>query len=57
MDLMKCMGAPMYVSLPHFLDCDPKITDAVKGLSPDVNEHEIAIDFEPVSIFYKNKSI
>ncbi|KPI90909.1 Sensory neuron membrane protein 1 [Papilio xuthus] len=49
MDLMKCMGAPMYVSLPHFLDCDPKIREAVKGLNPDVNEHEISIDFEPIT--------
>ncbi|CAG4997164.1 unnamed protein product [Parnassius apollo] len=49
MDLSKCIGAPMYVSLPHFLDCDPKLLEGVKGLNPDVSEHEIAIDFEPIT--------
>ncbi|KAL0828975.1 hypothetical protein ABMA28_003865 [Loxostege sticticalis] len=49
MDLMKCMKAPMYATLPHFLDCDPQLLKNVKGLSPDVNEHGIVIDFEPIS--------
>lgn len=50
MDLSKCIGVPMYVSMPHFYDSDPELVKNIKGLSPDVNEHEIAIDFEPVSI-------
>lgn len=50
MDLTKCLGAPMFVSMPHFLDCDPSIQKNVKGLTPDANEHGIEIDFEPVSI-------
>ncbi|XP_022114656.2 sensory neuron membrane protein 1-like [Pieris rapae] len=49
MDLTKCMGAPLYVSLPHYYDCDPELLKNVKGLSPDVNEHEIVIDFEPIT--------
>nr|AFG73002.1 sensory neuron membrane protein 1 [Cnaphalocrocis medinalis] len=49
MDLMKCMKAPMYASLPHFLDSDPNLLKHVKGLSPDANEHGIEIDFEPIS--------
>lgn len=40
----------MYVSMPHFYDSDPDLLNNVKGLNPDVNEHEIAIDFEPVSL-------
>ena len=40
----------MYVSMPHFYDSDPKLLENIKGLNPDVNEHEIVIDFEPVSI-------
>lgn len=50
MDLFKCMKAPMYASMPHFLDSDPELLKNVKGLSPDVNEHGIEIDFEPVSL-------
>ncbi|XP_064073186.1 sensory neuron membrane protein 1-like [Vanessa tameamea] len=49
MDLAKCIGIPMYASLPHFYDCDPEILNNIKGLNPDVNEHEIAIDFEPIT--------
>lgn len=48
MDLMKCLKAPMYVSLPHFLDCDPSLLKNVKGLNPNVDEHAMEIDFEPV---------
>ncbi|CAG9788134.1 unnamed protein product [Diatraea saccharalis] len=50
MDMMKCMKAPMYASLPHYLDCDPAVQSKVKGLNPDDNQHGIQIDFEPVSI-------
>ncbi|XP_064292368.1 uncharacterized protein LOC128674487 [Plodia interpunctella] len=49
MDLMKCMGAPMYASMPHYLDSDPELLKNVKGLNPDPNEHSIEIDFEPIS--------
>lgn len=49
MDLFKCIKAPMYASMPHFLDSDPEILKNVKGLNPDVNQHGIQIDFEPVS--------
>ncbi|CAH2267508.1 jg22596 [Pararge aegeria aegeria] len=49
MDLNKCIGVPMYVSLPHFYDSDPELLKDIKGLSPAVNEHEIAIDFEPIT--------
>ncbi|XP_052742295.1 uncharacterized protein LOC112057810 [Bicyclus anynana] len=49
MDLTKCMGVAMYASLPHFYDSDPEVLNNIKGLSPDVNEHEIAIDFEPIT--------
>nr|QJX59445.1 sensory neuron membrane protein [Dioryctria abietella] len=49
MDLMKCMGAPMLASLPHYLDSDPVLLQNVKGLHPDPEEHSIKIDFEPIS--------
>jgi hypothetical protein len=43
------MKAPMYASLPHYLECDPQMVKNVKGLNPDPNEHGIEVDFEPVS--------
>ncbi|KAF9420724.1 hypothetical protein HW555_003072 [Spodoptera exigua] len=49
MDLAPCIKAPMYASMPHFLDCDPALLSKVKGLNPDVNAHGIEIDFEPIS--------
>ncbi|XP_041981606.1 sensory neuron membrane protein 1-like [Aricia agestis] len=49
MDVEECVGVPFAVSLPHFYDADPSLHDGVKGLTPDVNEHEIYIDFEPIS--------
>ncbi|XP_045774231.1 indole-3-acetaldehyde oxidase-like [Maniola jurtina] len=49
MDLTKCLGVPMYASMPHFYDSDPELAKNIKGLSPDRNEHEIVIDFEPIT--------
>nr|AKN78948.1 sensory neuron membrane protein 1 [Ectropis obliqua]AZB86632.1 sensory neuron membrane protein 1 [Ectropis obliqua] len=49
MDLSKCIKAPMYLSLPHFHDCDPSLHNAVKGLNPNAEEHAMIIDFEPIS--------
>ncbi|XP_075977031.1 sensory neuron membrane protein 1-like isoform X2 [Anticarsia gemmatalis] len=49
MDMNKCIKAPMYASMPHFLDSDPALLENVKGLSPDVEQHGIEIDFEPIT--------
>nr|QLI62111.1 sensory neuron membrane protein 1 [Streltzoviella insularis] len=49
MDLTKCIGAPMYVSMPHYLESDPELLQNVKGLTPDINAHGIQIDFEPIT--------
>nr|O02351.1 RecName: Full=Sensory neuron membrane protein 1 [Antheraea polyphemus]AAC47540.1 sensory neuron membrane protein-1 [Antheraea polyphemus] len=49
MDIRKCLKVPMYVSLPHFLETDTSVTNQVKGLTPDPNEHGIIADFEPLS--------
>ncbi|XP_076654149.1 scavenger receptor class B member debris buster [Halictus rubicundus] len=32
--------APVYLSFPHFYKADPKLLDAVEGLSPNQNKHE-----------------
>lgn len=49
MELTKCIKAPMYASMPHFLESDPSLLKNCKGLTPDVNAHGIEIDFEPIS--------
>ena len=30
----------MFASLPHFLNADPQLVNAVDGVSPDPNLHE-----------------
>lgn len=43
------MGAPVFLSFPHFYNADPYYVDAVEGLSPNKEEHELYIIVEPVS--------
>lgn len=40
-------NAPIYMSMPHFLDADPYFSAQVDGLKPDANRHEFYIDLEP----------
>ncbi|KAL3265255.1 hypothetical protein HHI36_009469 [Cryptolaemus montrouzieri] len=46
MDLFKCIGVPIYVSLPHFYDSDESYLRTVKGLNPNKEKHSIEILFE-----------
>jgi len=39
-------GAPIFVSLPHFLRCDPALLEAVDGLNPDPKKHELFLGVE-----------
>lgn len=41
-------GAPILMSLPHFMQADPKFREDVKEMSPDVSKHEFIMDHEPV---------
>lgn len=41
------MGAPAFVSFPHFLMADPFLLKAVTGLAPDERKHAFAIDIIP----------
>lgn len=50
-DLTKCMGVPLYATLPHFLDTDPNYLTLVDGLKPDHEKHRIVVFFETVGIF------
>lgn len=40
-------NAPIYISMPHFLDADPYFLSRVSGLEPDRDKHEFYIDLEP----------
>lgn len=40
-------NAPIYLSMPHFLDADPYFRRHVDGLNPDRNKHDFYIDLEP----------
>lgn len=50
MDLFPCMGTPLVASMPHFLNADPKLAEAIKsGMEPDREKHIIYIDMETIS--------
>ncbi|XP_054281514.1 protein croquemort-like [Macrosteles quadrilineatus] len=38
-DISACKQAPLFISLPHFLNADPSYGEAVTGLNPDENKH------------------
>lgn len=46
-DITKCTGAPIWLSLPHFYETDPFYLSQVEGLSPDMQKHQIFVEFEP----------
>ncbi|XP_045115411.1 platelet glycoprotein 4-like [Portunus trituberculatus] len=42
------MGAPAFVSFPHFLHADPSLLDAFEGVSPpDPDKHSFVLDMIP----------
>ena len=43
-------GVPFVVSMPHFYLSDLEYVNAVGGLSPRKEEHEVVFIVEPVSI-------
>lgn len=48
-DLFKCAGTPMFMSLPHFYLADEKLLAGIgSGLTPDKEKHGIYLMFEGV---------
>ena len=41
-------GVPLVASLPHFYEADPVLLEGIDGLNPVKEQHETAIDVEPV---------
>ncbi|XP_012524456.2 sensory neuron membrane protein 1 isoform X2 [Monomorium pharaonis] len=48
-DMTKCLGVPIIGSLPHFYGGDGTYLKMVDGLNPTQEEHEIDMDFEPMT--------
>lgn len=46
-------GAPAFVSMPHFYLADPSYKDAISGMLPNREKHQISIVIEPVCILHK----
>uniref|UniRef100_A0A6G1S6V7 Scavenger receptor class B member 1 n=1 Tax=Aceria tosichella TaxID=561515 RepID=A0A6G1S6V7_9ACAR len=40
-------NAPIFMSMPHFLDADSYFRSRVDGLEPEANRHEFYVDLEP----------
>lgn len=41
------MGAPAFVSFPHFYAADPFLLEGVEGLAPDKKKHSLFLDIVP----------
>lgn len=49
-DISACQnGIPLIISLPHFLNADPRITSQIDGLKPNATKHRPELHVEPVS--------
>uniref|UniRef100_A0A671R3N6 Platelet glycoprotein 4 n=1 Tax=Sinocyclocheilus anshuiensis TaxID=1608454 RepID=A0A671R3N6_9TELE len=51
LDLTACRGAPVFLSLPHFLYGSNDLHQGVIGLNPNFDEHSIFLDVEPITGF------
>lgn len=48
-DLYHCVKVPIFGSLPHFYEADPKLLEKIGGgLNPNEQEHGIVLEFETV---------
>nr|XP_060641560.1 scavenger receptor class B member 1 isoform X1 [Anolis sagrei ordinatus] len=43
------LNAPVFISHPHFLNADPSLQEAVGGLHPNEEEHELFLDLHPMT--------
>ncbi|XP_062814626.1 scavenger receptor class B member 1 isoform X2 [Anolis carolinensis] len=43
------LNAPVFLSHPHFFNADPALLEAVGGLHPNKEEHELFLDLHPMT--------
>jgi len=54
-NISRCYGGiSSFISQPHFLNADKMFTDALIGMSPDKDKHDLILSFEPVCIIFFN---
>ena len=47
------MGAPAYISFPHYFNADPYLLDETQGIEPPSEHlHSFFIDVNPVSFLF-----
>jgi hypothetical protein len=52
LDLESCIaGVPIVLSFPHFLHSSSVIINSVRGMRPNIEEHESYFDIEPVKCY------
>ncbi|GFQ79437.1 platelet glycoprotein 4, partial [Trichonephila clavata] len=52
---MNCKkGAPYVISMPHFLEADQELVNAVDGVHPNPEKHKTYVDVEPTTGFVLN---
>ncbi|XP_053506765.1 platelet glycoprotein 4 [Ictalurus furcatus] len=51
LDIKPCKGAPVFISLPHFLHGSKELLELVHGLNPNPEEHSTYLDVEPLTGF------
>lgn len=52
MDISACSkGAPIVISLPHFLDGSKSLVSSINGLRPQREVHQSFFDVDPVSVY------
>mmetsp|Transcript_9547 Transcript_9547/g.18110 ORF Transcript_9547/g.18110 Transcript_9547/m.18110 type:complete len:1058 (+) Transcript_9547:19-3192(+) len=42
-------GNPLFISQPHFLGADPRFAEAVSGMHPDKEKHQLLLGVEPLT--------
>ena len=48
-NISKCYGGvSSFISQPHFLNADSKFVDAIDGMKPDKEKHDLNLFFQPV---------
>lgn len=51
-DLFRCVGSPLFGSLPHFYKADPELVkNFASGINPNKEQHDIFMHFEIVSSY------